>query len=186
MEAERLKFADVVCVVVKKHQDSRGYFTEMFVDTWFRENVANVTFIQENQSLSVSCGTIRGLHFQTPSHAQDKLVWCSVGAIFDVVVDLRQGSPTFGQWMSQELSSDNGRQLWIPAGFAHGFCTLAPNTLVSYKVTSAYNSQSDRGITWNDSTIGIAWPPVAKPETLSAKDLALPTLENLPPNLLFA
>jgi len=137
------------------------------------------TFVQDNHSLSLSAFTLRGLHFQTPPRGQDKLVQCVRGAIFDVAVDIRKGSPTYGQWVGAELSAENGHQLFIPIGFAHGFVTLEDNCEVSYKCSDAYAPESDSGIRWNDPAIGIDWPmPAGTMPELSAKDAAQPLLAN--------
>lgn len=164
----------------KRFTDNRGYFCEVFKDRWFREHVADIGFVQDNESLSSSVGTLRGLHFQLEPYAQGKLVRCTRGAFFDVVVDIRRGSPHFGRWVAIELSAENGFQLWIPKGFAHGFMTLEPNTAINYKVTAAYSAAHDRGIKWNDPAIGIEWPDPAPP-ILSQKDDRQPLLADLPP-----
>ena len=172
---------DGVCVIVpQRHQDSRGYFSETFRQDWFAANVAKLDFVQENQSLSREAGVVRGLHFQTPPFAQGKLVRCLSGAIFDVAVDIRAGSPSYGRWTAVILSAEDGNHLWVPAGFLHGFCTLVPDCLVAYKVTAYYDSQSDKGVLWNDPEIGIAWPDVADPALLSQKDMVQPLLKSLP------
>jgi dTDP-4-dehydrorhamnose 3,5-epimerase len=135
-------------------------------------------FVQDNHSLSLDKGTVRGLHYQSPPHAQAKLVRVSRGSILDVVVDIRRGSPTYGQYVAEELSADNWNQLYIPVGFAHGFCTLAPNTELQYKVSAYYSPASDAGILWNDAALGIAWPNFAGAQ-LSSKDLALPRFADM-------
>jgi len=168
-------------ITPKRHGDARGYFAETFRADAFAKAAGSVNFIQENQSLSAQTGTIRGLHFQTRPFAQGKLVRCIAGAIFDVAVDLRHDSPHFGAWVSAELTAENGKQLWVPAGFAHGFCTLAPDTAVVYKVTAYYSAEHDAGVAWNDTDIGITWPALADPATLSAKDVRQPALRDLPP-----
>ena len=160
--------------------DDRGYFTELFRQRDFDDRAGPTVFVQENESLSAKVGTIRGLHFQTDPHAQGKLVRCTAGAIFDVAVDLRTGSPTYGQWTAVELTPAKGNLFWIPAGFAHGFCTLEPDTVVNYKVTSYYAPECDKGLRWDDPKIGIDWPSVADPDTLSAKDRIQPLLAELP------
>jgi dTDP-4-dehydrorhamnose 3,5-epimerase len=160
--------------------DDRGYFAETFRADVFAAHCGDFAFVQDNESLSVTEGTIRGLHFQIEPHAQGKLVRCTAGALFDVAVDIRHGSPTFGQWVGETLTPDNGKQLWIPPGFAHGFCTLAPGTAISYKVTDYYSAQSDKGLCWDDPGIGIVWPDVADAETLSPKDRQQPMLAELP------
>lgn len=185
-QLERLAIADIVKIVPTRHGDDRGYFSEVFKDAWFRENVADVAFVQDNQSLSTAKGTIRGLHFQLAPFAQGKLVQCIRGSVFDVAVDIRTGSPTFGHWAGAELSGGNGAQLWIPTGFAHGFVTLEPHTIVHYKVTAPYSAQHDRGLRWNDPVIGIAWPAEAAEVVLSEKDAAQPSLADLPPSFTFS
>lgn len=180
MQIIQRNLSDIVEIIPKKHEDARGYFSEVFRDDWFRSNVAEVDFFQENQSLSRNVGTIRGLHFQSEPFAQGKLVRCLAGLIFDVAVDIRQGSPTFGHWIAVELSPEKGNQLWIPAGFAHGFCTLLPDSVLCYKVTAGYSPENDLGLAWNDASVGIEWPAVAAPDTLSGKDRVQPMLSALP------
>jgi dTDP-4-dehydrorhamnose 3,5-epimerase len=180
MKFERLALSEVVKITPRRLGDSRGYFSEVFKEAWFRENVADIGFVQDNQSLSAEVGTVRGLHFQLEPFAQGKLVRAIAGAIFDVAVDIRVGSPTYGQWAGAELSADNGEQLWIPAGFAHGFATLVPDTIVHYKVTAPYDGASDRGLLWNDPAIGIVWPLPLEKAVLSDKDKKQPTLADLP------
>jgi dTDP-4-dehydrorhamnose 3,5-epimerase len=160
--------------------DERGYFAETFRANVFAQHVGERTFVQDNESLSVEKGTIRGLHFQSDPHAQGKLVRCTAGALFDVVVDIRRGSPTFGQWLGETLTPENGKQLWIPPGFAHGFCSIEPNTVICYKVTDYYDAACERGLRWDDPAIGIDWPGVADPDTLSPKDRQQPLLADLP------
>lgn len=171
---------EVVEIVPTRHIDGRGYFSEVFRDGWFRENVADVTFVQENQSLSGAVGVVRGLHFQSSPFAQGKLVRCVSGSVFDVAVDIRKGSPNYGKWTAATLSAENCHQLWVPAGFLHGFCTLEANSIVAYKVTAYYNKSCDRGVLWNDPEIGIIWPEVADPALLSPKDAQQPLLHDLP------
>ena len=160
--------------------DERGYFSELFRLAVFQESAGPVEFVQENESLSKRAGTVRGLHFQIAPFAQGKLVRCTAGASFDVAVDLRRGSPTFGQWAAVELSSERGNQFWIPVGFAHGFCTLEPDTVVNYKVTAYYSGEHEMGLAWDDPAIGITWPDVAERDSLSAKDRNQPLLSGLP------
>ena len=179
LEFRPLEIPGLMEVVPRKIGDERGYFSEIFREDRFRE-IADVDFVQENQSLSVDVGTVRGLHFQTEPFAQGKLVRCLSGAVFDVAVDLRRGSPHFGDWAAIELTVETGNQLWIPAGFAHGFCTLLPQSVVCYKVTSYYSREQDKGVAWDDSEIGIVWPEIADPATLSAKDRSQPRLADLP------
>jgi dTDP-4-dehydrorhamnose 3,5-epimerase len=179
MQFEQTSIPEVVVVTPKKIGDGRGYFMETFRQELFEVNVGNFNFVQDNQSLSAEAGTVRGLHFQLEPKAQGKLVRCVAGALLDVVVDIRRGSPTFGQHVAVELSAQNGKQLWVPPGFAHGFCTLAPNTEISYKVTEYYSAEHDRGLLWNDPALGISWPIDTCKAVLSAKDEVQPTLSEL-------
>lgn len=152
--------------------DSRGFFVESYNQQNFLQATGlDVSFVQDNHSRS-SKGVLRGLHYQLPPHAQGKLVRCVRGAVFDVAVDIRQSSPTFGQWVGVELTEDNHRQFWIPPGFAHGFQTLTDTADFLYKTTAYYAPSHDRGIAWNDPAIGIEWPDVGLPPQLSAKDQA--------------
>ena len=181
MEIKTFGIAGPLEIISGKLGDARGYFTELYREDRFFKAAGVTRFVQENQSLSARVGTIRGLHFQTHPAGQGKLVRCVAGAIFDVAVDLRHDSPTFGQWVSAELTAEDCNQLWVPIGFAHGFCTLRPDTIVAYKVTSYYSPENDKGAAWDDSAIGIDWPNVADGETLSAKDKSQPRLADLPP-----
>jgi len=164
----------------RKIADERGYFSEIFRLRAFEERAGKVQFVQDNQSLSVRPGTIRGLHFQSKPVAQAKLVRCLSGEIWDVAVDLRNGSPTFGRSVSVVLTPQQNNQLWVPIGFGHGFCSLEPNSVISYRVTDYYSPEHDKGVAWDDPDIGIDWPSVADPETLSAKDRQQPRLAALP------
>ena len=168
----------VVCVKPDVHADPRGFFLESYVQGRFADNGISAAFVQDNHSRSVPAGVLRGLHFQVPPFSQNKLIRVTRGAIYDVVVDLRKSSPTFGKWRAFDLSADNFHQLYVPIGFAHGFCTLEENTEVQYKVDTLYSPVHDGGIRWNDPDIAIAWP-VRKP-VLSAKDAALPCLKDFP------
>lgn len=164
-------------ISVKRFADARGWFSEVYNARAFAARGVDADFVQDNQSFSSQQGTIRGLHFQAPPHAQAKLVRCLRGAIFDVAVDVRKGSPTFGQWVGAELSAQNGKQLFIPIGFAHGFMTLEPDTEVFYKVTDFYAPAADGGLRWNDPSIGVEWPDAPdKSPLLSEKDERLPLL----------
>lgn len=176
MRRERCALDGLVKIIPTRMHDHRGYFSEVFSSGWFCENVADISFVQENESLSTSVGTVRGLHFQVAPFAQGKLVRCTAGRIFDVAVDLRIESPTYARWYGTELSANNGEQLWIPAGFAHGFATLEPNCVISYKVTAQYEPSCERGVLWNDPTIGISWPVMTDNIVISAKDKGQPTL----------
>ena len=167
-------------IIPTKIEDGRGYFSELYRSDSLARWAGNVEFVQENQSLSVRAGTIRGLHFQTHPAAQGKLVRCLAGRLLDVAVDLRVDSPTFGHWISVVLSPEHNNQLWVPVGFGHGFCTLEPNTIISYRVTNYYSREHDKGVAWDDPDIAIGWPDVADAETLSAKDQAQPSLRELP------
>jgi dTDP-4-dehydrorhamnose 3,5-epimerase len=167
-------------VIPAQIADERGYFSEIYRSDIFAERVESIEFVQDNQSLSIRAGTIRGLHFQTHPAAQGKLVRCLAGRLLDVAVDLRVDSPTFGHWISVVLSPEHNNQLWVPVGFGHGFCTLEPNTIISYRVTNYYSREHDKGVAWDDPDIAIGWPDVADAETLSAKDRAQPSLRELP------
>lgn len=140
------------------HGDNRGFFMESYNEQVMRQNGLSHSFIQDNQSLSAQPGVLRGLHYQLNPNAQTKLVRVIAGAIYDVILDIRTGSPTYGQWEAFILSEYNHRQLLVPKGFAHGFCTLVPNTQVFYKVDEYYSPENDRGILWDDPTLGIDWP----------------------------
>lgn len=167
-------------ITPSKIEDGRGYFSEIFRESAFADHAGPVRFVQENQSLSVRLGTVRGLHFQTPPAAQGKLVRCLAGSLLDVAVDLRPDSRTYGRWIGVELSPRECNQLWVPPGFAHGFCTLEPDTVISYRVSAYYSPEHDKGVAWDDADIGVAWPVIADPDTLSAKDRAQPNLAELP------
>jgi len=167
-------------VIPAQIADERGYFSEIYRSDTFAERVESIEFAQDNQSLSIRAGTIRGLHFQTHPAAQGKLVRCLAGRLLDVAVDLRVDSPTFGHWISVVLSPEHNNQLWVPVGFGHGFCTLEPDTIISYRVTNYYSLEHDKGVAWDDPDIAIGWPDVADAETLSAKDQAQPSLRELP------
>lgn len=180
MDFRELPIVGLVEITPARFGDARGYFSELFRLDRFRDHAGPVDFVQENQSLSAAIGTIRGLHFQTEPMAQGKLVRCAAGAIFDVAVDLRHASPTFGHWAGVELTPELNNQLWIPAGFAHGFCTLKPDSVVVYKVTNYYSPEHDKGLAWDDPAVGVAWPDLADPATLSNKDRTQPALADLP------
>lgn len=173
---ERLKFDEVLLIRTKRFEDSRGYFMETWSDESFRRLGIAARFVQDNQSLSRPVGTVRGLHFQTPPYAQAKLVRVLHGAIFDVAVDLRAGSPTYGKWCGTTLSAERAEQLYIPKGFAHGFATMEPDTVIAYRVDAPYAPSCDSGIFWNDPQIAIDWPIDPDKAVLSAKDAGLPRL----------
>lgn len=181
MECRTFDIAGPVEIIPRKLGDERGYFVEVFRQDRLAPLAGEISFVQDNQSLSARAGTIRGLHFQTDPMGQGKLVRCTAGGILDVVVDIRHDSPTFGRWIAVELTPEKCNQLWVPIGFAHGFCTLLPDSIVTYKVTSHYSAKHDKGLRWNDPAIGIVWPDLADAETLSAKDRVQPLLADLPP-----
>lgn len=161
----------------RRHGDARGWFTENYNRDTFAALGITCAFVQDNHSLSCSAFTLRGLHFQTPPHGQDKLVRCIRGRVFDVAVDVRKGSPTWGCWIAAELSAENGGQLFVPVGFAHGFLTLEPDCEVTYKCSDTYAPAYDGGVRWDDPAIGIDWPlPSGVEPELSLKDAALPAL----------
>jgi len=170
----------VKLILPKRFSDARGYFAEVWSDQLFRKEVADVTFVQDNQSGSARKGTLRGLHFQKPPSAQGKLVRVVRGSIFDVAVDIRKGSPTYRRHIAVNLDAVEGAQLWVPAGFLHGFCTLEDKTEVFYKVTSYYSPGDDAGVLWNDEDLGINWPVHADSVVLSEKDRRHPPLRDLP------
>lgn len=167
-------------VVPRKIEDDRGYFTEIFRLAPFMERAGNVVFVQENQSLSVRPGTLRGIHFQSHPMAQGKLVRCLAGSVLDVAVDLRRDSPSYGRWISTILTPEANNQLWVPIGFGHAFCTLLPNSIIGYRVTNYYSPEDDKGVAWDDPEIGVDWPNLVDPSTLSAKDQTQPPLADLP------
>jgi dTDP-4-dehydrorhamnose 3,5-epimerase len=168
-----------VLLTPAKFEDSRGFFSEVYKQRTFEGLIGNVHFLQDNQSLSLQPGTIRGLHFQIPPTAQGKLVRVVRGAIFDVAVDIRRGSRTYGRYISAILSAENWSQLWIPIGFAHGFCTIEPNTEVIYKVTDYYSKGDEKGVAWNDPDIAVAWPVKPGAAILSDQDRVHPRLSEI-------
>jgi dTDP-4-dehydrorhamnose 3,5-epimerase len=167
-------------IVPQKIEDERGYFAEIFRADAFARRSGRTDFVQDNQSLSVRPGTIRGIHFQTAPFVQGKLVRCLAGKIFDVAVDLQRGSPTYGRWVAVTLTPEHCNQLWIPGGFGHAFCSLEPNSIVHYRVTNYYSAVHDKGVAWDDPDIGVIWPDIADPDTLSGKDRVQPRLADLP------
>lgn len=170
---------DVRVFIPDKHGDQRGFFSETYRRSALAAAGVDLDFVQDNHTLSAEKGTIRGLHFQIPPHAQHKLVRVVYGAIVDVAVDLRRGSPTFGRHAAVEISAAAWNQILVPVGFAHGFCTLEPDTQVIYKVTDYYAPEHDRGLLWNDPDLGIAWPVTEAQAVLSERDRKLPRLKNL-------
>lgn len=174
MKVSSTKLHGVKLINPRVFGDHRGFFMESYSSIMFADHGIHCEFVQDNHSLSAEAGTLRGLHYQLNPKSQSKLLRVVTGAIYDVVVDIRRGSPTFGEWEGFILSSSNKRQLFVPQGFAHGFCTLVPNTEVLYKVDEFYSPQHDRGIAWNDPALGIDWP-ILEP-ILSEKDAKHPVL----------
>src|SRR5437667_3999092 len=181
MQVIATEIAEVKEIRPVRHKDPRGFFSEIFREELLRQHGIDVPFVQENHSLSIDRGVVRGLHFQLPPMAQAKLVRVGAGSILDVAVDIRSGSPTYGCHVAVALSAAEGNQLFVPEGFAHGFCTLEPNTEVIYKVNRYYSAEHDRGMLWNDPAIGIAWPVGESDAVLSDKDRHQPLLAELPP-----
>lgn len=181
MDVLRFEVRDVALITPRRFSDDRGFFCETWSDRLFREKVADFGFVQDNHSLSRTKGTLRGLHFQRPPAEQGKLVRVLRGSVLDVAVDIRTGSPTFGQHVAVELSVENNAQLWVPPGFLHAFCTLEDDTEVAYKVTGYYSGEHDAGVAWDDPDLGIEWPVAADDVVLSDKDRKHPRLRDLPP-----
>jgi dTDP-4-dehydrorhamnose 3,5-epimerase len=182
MQITPTRLPEVLTITPQRFGDARGWFSE----TWNAPRLAalgvTTAFVQDNHSFSSQPGTLRGLHYQRAPHAQAKLVRCTRGAIWDVAVDVRVGSPRYGQWAGETLTAQNGMQLFVPAGFLHGFITLTPDTEVQYKCSDIYAPDCDGAVAWDDPAIGIAWPglPPGGP-VLSAKDAAAPRLADAPP-----
>lgn len=178
-EFRRLRLDGLVEVLPARFGDDRGFFSETWKVEWNAGLGFDGKFVQDNQSLSRSPGVLRGLHFQLPPTAQDKLIRVIRGAIFDVAVDIRRDSPTFGQWESLILSADKWNQLFVPKGFAHGFLTLEPDSEVAYKVSAPYAADRERAVRFDDPVIGIAWPAIDTPLILSEKDQSAPLLSEV-------
>ena len=179
MEVIGLTIPDIKIIKPKKFGDHRGFFSETYNKQALAQAGIALDFVQDNHSLSVSRGVIRGLHFQTPPFAQDKLVRVVRGAILDVAVDLRRSSPTFGQHVSAVISAEEWNQILVPVGFAHGFCTLEQNTEVIYKVTNYYSPAHDKGVRWNDPALNIDWPVRESDAIVSDKDKVQPLFAEL-------
>lgn len=160
----------------RRYGDERGWFMETYNADRYSALGIGVTFVQDNHSMSAPAGVLRGLHWQAPPYGQDKLIRCVKGRIWDVAVDARRGSPTFGKWVAAELSAENGHQLFVPIGFAHGFVTLEPDTEVEYKCSGLYAQQAEGGVIWNDPDLALPWPLAGRQPTLSPKDVLLPPL----------
>ena len=176
--------ASLIHIQPERHGDHRGFFAETYSRRKYSELGIDVEFVQDNHSLSREVGTLRGLHFQAPPHAQAKLVRCGRGALFDVAVDIRRGSPTYGQWEGYELSAENGAQLYVPVGFAHGFVTLEPDSEIVYKCSDYYAPETEGSILWNDPDIGIDWPTESN-IILSDKDAVAFLLSDLESPFIF-
>lgn len=177
MKVEALAIPDVLLVTPPKFGNSRGFFSEVFNAARLRQAGITLDFIQDNQSFSAEAGTVRGLHCQLAPAAQGKLVRVLRGAIYDVAVDIRTSSPSYGQWVAAELSAENWAQLWIPPGFLHGFCTLTCDVEVLYKVTGPYSREAERGVIFDDPALAIPWPVAPGAAILSDKDQVLPGFE---------
>ncbi|MEO0400439.1 MAG: dTDP-4-dehydrorhamnose 3,5-epimerase [Pseudomonadota bacterium] len=175
MDVLDTKFPEVKVFTPRRFADDRGYFTETYTKNKLDPLAPGFEFVQDNESYSKDAYTVRGLHYQAPPRAQDKLVRVIRGRIFDVFVDVRKGSSTFGQWDGVTLSGEGGDQVLVPRGFLHGFMTLEPETIVAYKVTDFYDGRSDGAVHWASPSIGIKWPAPAINAVLSAKDQAAPT-----------
>lgn len=174
MKVQRLDIPDVILVTPPRFADDRGFFSETYNEDRYRGAGIEHSFVQDNQSLSRQKGVVRGLHCQLAPYEQGKLVRCTQGAIWDVAVDARSGSPTYGQWVGSELSEENWAQLWVPPGFLHGFMTLTDDVMVQYKCTSVYNKASERAVIWKCPHLGIKWPLPESDVTLSEKDAVAP------------
>lgn len=180
MKITPLAIPEVLLITPTRHGDARGWFSETFRQSALEEaGFTGGTFVQDNHARSGRRGVLRGLHFQNPPHAQDKLVRCVRGAIFDVAVDIRRGSPTFGRWVGAELSADNGGQLLVPKGFAHAYCTLTNDCEVLYKVTAYYAPEAEGALRWNDPALAIDWTVPAGQIATNARDAAAPLLADL-------
>lgn len=180
VSVKNLPIPEIKVLEIKKHGDSRGFFSESYNQKAFAEAGIDTVFVQDNHVLSGPKGTVRGLHFQSPPFDQAKLIRVCRGAIFDVAVDLRVGSPTYGKHATAIISADAWNQIYIPSGFAHGLATLEPDTEVIYKVSNVYAPKNDFGCRWNDPDLGIAWPIPEAEAILSAKDKIQPRFADLP------
>ena len=180
MQIVETEIADVKLIKPVRHIDARGFFSEVFKESVLREHGIDIHFVQDNHSLSASKGVVRGLHFQVPPFAQAKLLRVTSGSVFDVAVDIRWGSPSFGHHVAAVLSASDWNQIFIPEGFAHGFCTLDPDTEVIYKVSAYYSPEHDRGLLWSDPALGIAWPVSPNEALISDRDRKHPILSGLP------
>lgn len=175
MDAKRLEIPEIVLITPRRFSDARGWFSETYNKMALATADVNLEFVQDNQSYSAAAGTVRGLHYQAPPFAQDKLVRVVRGSILDVAVDARKESPSFGKWVSAKLSADGGEQLLVPIGFLHGFITLEPDTEVVYKVTNYYSGECDGAVRWDDPDLAIDWGEFADRAHLSDKDARAPS-----------
>jgi dTDP-4-dehydrorhamnose 3,5-epimerase len=176
MKIERLAIPEIVLITPPRFGDSRGFFSETYSVRRCAEAGIDLPFVQDNHSLSAKPGVVRGLHCQIAPSVQGKLVRVAKGAIWDVAVDIRRGSPTYGRHAAAVLSAENWSQIWVPGGFLHGFCTLEPDTEVIYKVTADYDPAAERGVRWDDPDLALPWPVAGDAAVLSAKDAILPRL----------
>lgn len=179
MKIEGTSLPGVVVLTPPRFGDARGFFSESWSSRRLAELGIELEFVQDNHSFSAQAGTVRGLHFQAPPHAQDKLVRCGQGALLDVAVDIRIGSPCYGQSVAVELSAENGRQLLVPKGFLHGFVSLQPGTEILYKCTDYYAPETEGAVLWNDPALGISWGVTPEASHLSAKDATAPLFADL-------
>ena len=176
MEIISTKIPGLMSLKLNPYKDERGFFVETWREEWAKKLKLERPFIQDNHAKSAAKGVLRGLHFQRPPHAQSKLVWVTRGAVYDVAVDIREGSPTYGKWHGLVLSEENMLRFFIPAGFAHGYMVLEPDTAFHYKVDAYYAPQSEDGILWNDPALAVAWPAISP--VLSPKDKDLPLMRS--------
>lgn len=181
LEVRPTGISGLVALATKWHEDDRGAFSETYQEGRFTDAGIDVAFIQDNQAFSKKAGTLRGLHCQTPPAAQSKLVRVTRGSVYDVAVDIRPGSPTYGKWAGIELSAANRLQFFVPAGFLHGYLTLEDDTDVLYKVDAPYTPNCERGVVWDDPDIGIEWPDVGGGPVIAPRDASLPRLADLVP-----
>lgn len=179
MKIEPMAISEVLLITPARHGDERGWFSETYRQSALVEAGFTGVFVQDNHARSTRRGTLRGLHFQRAPHAQDKLVRCVRGTIFDVAVDIRPGSPTFGRWVGAELSADDGRQLLAPRGFAHGYCVLSDEAEVVYKVTDYYSPDHEGALLWRDPAVGVEWPLAPDEIRCNDRDAAAPVLAEL-------
>lgn len=185
MLIEKTPLAGLVVLTPTRFGDNRGFFSESWSRKRMQEHGLDLDYVQDNHSVSSAVGTVRGLHFQSPPHAQAKLVRCGRGLLFDVAVDIRRGSPTYGQWFGTELSFENGKQMLIPVGFLHGFATRAPDTEIIYKCTDYYAPDCDGSVRFDDPAIGVDWGIDAAAAILSEKDLKAPLLADIDNKFVF-